>query len=85
MNESEERVYIQGERRAWATMLDDCLKNLGYNGDENERIGWITEREEAISVLRRLCADYGDNDWDENLSLADILTKHLEDYLAHPP
>ena len=27
--------------------------------------------------MRDLCGEFGDNDWDENLSLADVVGKHL--------
>ncbi len=84
MNESEKLAYIQGKRMAWAAMLDECIKNLGYDSDESKRAGWIVEREQAIIALRRLCAEHGDNDWPDNLDLADILEKHLEAHLAEP-
>lgn len=41
----------------------------------------LYERNEVIMVLRGLCERYGDNDWSDDLHIADILTHHLEDYL----
>lgn len=31
----------------------------------------------AISTLRQVCDEFGDNDWDETLNLSDIVEKHL--------
>ena len=28
-------------------------------------------------MLRQVCAKYGDNDWPDNLHLADVIEKHL--------
>lgn len=39
------------------------------------------ERAEAIAYLRRLCERYGDNDWPDDLLLAEILEHHLADPL----
>jgi hypothetical protein len=36
-----------------------------------------SERKETINVLREICEYYGDNDWPDNLHLADIIEKHL--------
>jgi len=35
------------------------------------------ERNDAIVMLRQVCEDWGDNDWADNLHLADIIEKHL--------
>lgn len=35
------------------------------------------ERVAAIATLRIECAEYDDNDWPDNLHLADIIEKHL--------
>jgi predicted secreted protein len=41
----------------------------------------IIEREEAINTLRDLCREHGDNDWSDDLHLADIIDKHLGRHL----
>lgn len=82
MSESEEKAYVRGERMAWVTMLQECIKNLGYDSSESAQARWIAERELAIAALRRVCAAHGDNDWDPSLHLADILEKHLDRHLA---
>jgi hypothetical protein len=40
------------------------------------------ERRGAIAYLRRLCERWGDNDWPDDLPLAEILEDHLADHLA---
>jgi len=72
-----EESYEQGSRMAWRMMLQTCCRELGYDDTEAAKKGWIAEREAAISALRDVCADHGDNDWENNLYLADIIEKHL--------
>ena len=78
----DEKSYIQGSRMAWLLMLQECLRHLGYDDPESQKVAWITEREEAIHSLRRICEGHGDNDWAETLHLGDIIDKHLGNYLA---
>ena len=84
MNDAEESAFEQGGRRAWLTMLEECLRHLGYDGDEARHTAWIAEREEAMQQLRGLCREFGDNDWPDDLSLVDIIDKHLGDHLRGP-
>jgi len=81
MSKNEEQSYERGSRMAWTLMLQQCLLNLGYTGTESENSKWIGERELAISLLREVCGDFGDNDWEPSLNLYDIIEKHLADYL----
>lgn len=81
MNDAEELAYERGERAAWASLLRTCLHELGYDAEATKQHGWITEREEAIAHLRGLCEEFGDNDWEERLHLADIIERHLGDHL----
>jgi hypothetical protein len=81
MNEKEETAYMQGGRAAWTSMLHECIKHLGYDGEDVNKTAWVVEREAAIAALRGLCRDHGDNDWDEDLHLADIIDKHLRKHL----
>ena len=37
----------------------------------------VAERQEVVAILRRLCAEPGDNDWPDNLHLSDVIEKHL--------
>lgn len=69
-----ERTYQDGARSAWARMFTLALKELGAGGD---RGAWILERTAAIAILRSVCEQYGDNDWEPSLHLGDIIEKHL--------
>lgn len=82
MTEREEEVYTRGQRSAWTALLRECLKQLGYTGTEAEAAAWVTEREESVAVLRRACAEWGDNEWNEDLHIADVIDKHLVGHLG---
>lgn len=75
--EDKEQAWLTGNRAAWRSMLGECLKHLGYNTDEAQRVSWITEREDIIAMLRQICEEHGDNDWPNNLHLGDVIEKHL--------
>ena len=72
-----EDSYEQGSRMAWRLMLQKCCQELGYDDPEAGKVRWIVERQEALNALRSVCADYGDNNWESSLHLADIIDKHL--------
>lgn len=76
-----EEDYIAGSRSAWIAILQTSCRHLGYDDVEAARASWIVERELAIQALRDFCKYYGDNDWDSNLSLDDIIEKHLRRHL----
>jgi len=81
MSESEEIAYIQGHRAAWQQMLNEAIRQLGYDSPDANAARWALEREAAIQSLRSLCRAKGDNEWEENLHLQDIIEKHLGDHL----
>jgi hypothetical protein len=74
-----ERDYIRGSRMAWTLMLQECLKHL--DGNDRTVAALISEREQAVTALRNVCKEHGDNDWDESLHLADVIEKHLGRHL----
>lgn len=37
----------------------------------------VAERQDVVRLLREICAEYGDNDWPDNLHLYDVIEKHL--------
>lgn len=62
------KVEINGKRYV---ELGDC-------SEAAERLTVLRdERDEAIRILRDVCEEFGDNDWDNDLHLADIIEKHL--------
>lgn len=75
--EIEDTAYMRGSRFAWTRMLQECLSQLGYDGTESEHTKWILERESTVHMLRGMCRQYGDNDWEDELHLADVVDKHL--------
>jgi len=62
-------------------MLQECLKHLGYDGSEAEKVRWIVEREAAISALRTVCAEVDDNGWPDDLHLSDIIENHVAPHI----
>lgn len=77
-----EQGYIAGSRAANAKLLAHALTELGYSSPEWTEKRWLIEREATLATLRRLCAEYGDNDWPDDLCLTDIIEKHLEPHLT---
>lgn len=63
-------AYLSGKAAARCEQLEEA----GRRGAE-------LERQRAIVTLRRICGNHGDNDWPDNLHLADVLEKHLEKHL----
>jgi len=71
-----EQAYTDGSRRAWLSILQESIRQLrGSAPLEAEKL--LAERTDAIAMLRLLCAEFGDNDWSDDLYLADIIEKHL--------
>lgn len=82
-DESSERQYIIGSRAALTRMLQHCVGELGYkDGPTREQL--IIQREQTVSALRQICGEFGDNDWPDNLHLADVIEKHLQRHLEKP-
>ena len=79
----DEKSYISGKRTMAVRILNLCCQELGYQDIIADSVKWIIEREAAIVQLRMLCGDFGDNDWNENLNLADIVDKHLGRHLKN--
>lgn len=78
MNENEERIYMDGEASTLKNMITYCQNKLrAYGIKLKTKDEFDQERIEIISLLRMHCDEYGDNDWDDNLHLSDIIDKHL--------
>lgn len=76
-----EAAFERGNRAAWVEMLGVCISKLGYSDADANRVAWIKEREEAVAMLRRVCEEHGDNEWPDDLHLADVVEKHLSVHL----
>ena len=75
----------EGAKAAWRTMLNMCLRELGSNDPDADRARWMSERAETVAMLRRVCGEHGDNDWPDDLHLADVIDKHLAVYFEGEP
>lgn len=75
----EELAFLEGEKAAYLTIFNFCLRELGYKTPSLDSL--TKDREAAIVILRRVCIEHGDNDWPANLNLAYIIEKHLEKHL----
>ena len=74
-----DKMWLAGNRAAWAAMYEHCLRQLGYEGRTSASL--LAEREAAVAMLREVCDQHGDNDWDNDLHLADVIEKHLFNHL----
>ena len=77
--EMQDEYYLKGEKAVWQQFLQLALTQLGYQDYQAEHL--IKERVRAIEALREICGEFGDNDWSDNLHLADIIEKHLRKHL----
>lgn len=78
MTPGEEKAHERGRRSGLLTVLRKVLQDLGEEGSEHD---WTLERAETITVLKELCENFGDLDWDQDLYIPDILRNHLREYL----
>lgn len=77
-----EAAYERGSKATWHHMLLTVLRELGRDTPEWNLARLLAEREEALKALRDVCKDHGDNDWPDDLHLADIIEKHLARHLS---
>lgn len=74
-----ERAWLDGNRAAWTSLLAEAMRNLGHEGRTPG--SFVVEREQAVAMLRQVCAEFGDNDWSDGLHLSDVIEKHLLNHL----
>lgn len=79
MTENEELQFEEGRKSVWRSLLSEAVREIGAEDQALE--GLIAERFDAVKKLREICAEYGDNDWDDDLRLADVIEKHLYRHL----
>ena len=77
-----ERGYIEGRRFTLVQVLTHALVELkSFSKPEDDPLiklaALVKEREETVSKLREVCGEFGDNDWEENLHLGDVVECHL--------
>lgn len=72
-------LYSEIEKDIKVSMMRALLTEcFGITDPTVDTARLISERQAAIQALRELCEDHGDNDWPDDLHLADIINKHLE-------
>lgn len=77
--EEHDRIYEMGCKTAWLGLLRQAMRELGDETPSEAKL--VAERAAAIATLRSVCSEYGDNDWDDDLNLSDIIDKHLRRHL----
>lgn len=77
-----ERGYEEGIKAVYREILRNVIRNLGGNDPEANAERWRIERGETLAMLRRVCAEHGDNEWPDNLHLGDVIEKHLLRHLV---
>lgn len=82
MHNFEKRLIAQDDDRAFCDVLTSCLNKL--EDHQKQSFSYIEERVGAIMALRELCSKFGDNDWTDDMPLADVISDHLGKYLLGP-
>lgn len=80
MHNFEKRLIERGKYLAYCDILASCLNRL--EDHQQQSFSYIIERGAAIEILRKLCSEFGDNDWPDSMPLADIISNHLEKHLG---
>ena len=80
MTPAEEKAFILGNRAAYQSVLAQCAREL-HGSEEGDLARALVQLEDVRRSLRRLCAEFGDNDWPDDLHLGDVLEKHLAPHL----
>ena len=82
-DEQKEQTWLDGNRAAYRAILLECARHLGVDDPLAKAAELVAERQDAIIALRRVCEDLGlDNDWPDDLHLADIIEKHVHRSVA---
>lgn len=81
--DDKDRDYIEGNRAAWRMLLVQCLGELGHEATDAAvaHARAVAHLEATRAELRRVCEEFGDNDWPDELHLADVVEKHLRTHL----
>ncbi len=75
-----EKDWAAGYQAAMTRIVGEALRHLP-DSDKGKAM-LLIERQGAIVALREVCAAFGDNDWSDELELADIIEKHLHRHLS---
>ena len=70
-----EKDFSKGWESAMANIAGTAIAQI--NTSKEDRASLLLERYYAITALRQLCEEHGDNNWADSLHLADIIDKHV--------
>lgn len=76
-----EESYMRGRKEMAMSVVRGLMPDLELDGDAATCASLSIQIVDAKSMLRNICDDHGDNDWQDDLHLVDILGKHLHDHL----
>ncbi len=74
-----DQAFTKGRKSLAVSVVHTCLNEISPT--QKHKANLIIERQEAINMLRHICEEHGDNDWPDDLYLADIIEKHLHRHL----
>lgn len=74
-----ERDYQRGRTAVAQDILRAINDDLGSSGRSLRAMR--NERANTIASLRDLCERFGDNEWEDDLNMSDIIEKHLARHL----
>lgn len=78
LEQAREAGFVSGQRRALTDLyrlIAGGLADAKLPARDAARLQ--VERGELVLLLRKVCAEFGDNDWDDTLFLPDVVSKHL--------
>lgn len=76
-----EEAYMRGRKEMAMSIVRRLMPDLELAGDAATCAALSIQIVDAKSMLRTICDSHGDNDWEDDLHLVDILGKHLHDHL----
>jgi NAD-dependent SIR2 family protein deacetylase len=78
-----DRYYSHDFKAVKCPNCGKCSKadNFDAPGERPTYAELITEREETISYLRKMCATYGSANWNSGMKIYEIINEHLLKHL----
>lgn len=74
-----DQAFTQGRKSLAINIMRTCCNEIGL--EQKQQANLAIERQEAVHMLRQVCEEHGDNDWPDDLYLADVIEKHLYRHL----
>lgn len=85
-DEEVEQAYVRGRQAGWRAILGEAIGHVVSDEESGLAHSVMAAKlakrlSEAREALRIVCAEFGDNDWSDDLHLADVIEKHLARHL----